>query len=88
MLWVRRVSNKRAQLILQLNKSTLPRLRKQKVVWIKKFINELGLFLTLLIQLPCTVITMDPFHKQRNQGIIDDPNKYLKNSIWFDKSMK
>jgi len=29
-LWVRKVSNKRAQLILQLNKSTPLRLRKQK----------------------------------------------------------
>ena len=34
-------------------------------------------FLALLVQYPCIVTTMAPLHRQRNQGLISDPNMFL-----------
>ena len=49
----------------------------KEAVWIRKFIAELGVVLSIVDLIPLYTITMEPLHKQRNHGLIIDPNTYL-----------
>ena len=48
----------------------------KEVVWIRKFIGELGVVSSIVDPIIGILTTMEPSHKQKNHGLIDESNLY------------
>ena len=48
----------------------------KEVVWIRKFIGELGVVSSIVDPITVIVTTMEPSRKRRNHGLINESNLY------------
>jgi len=48
----------------------------KEVVWIRKFISELGVVSSIVDPIIVIVTTMEPSRKRRNHGLINESNLY------------